>query len=150
MTEPKPAEVRVYFDADVLGLARLLAQKRADFTYPGDSGARIGRMLRPACPIVSTDIKDEDWIPVVAQHGWLIVTRDARIQDNLAELNAVRTYGAKMVNLASRDAGTVWAQLEVFMSRWRTIDQLTYEPGPFIYRLSRTAQSQIDLNLART
>jgi hypothetical protein len=34
----KPAEVRYYIDADILGLARVLAALRPDVTYPGDPG----------------------------------------------------------------------------------------------------------------
>jgi hypothetical protein len=69
----------------------------------------------------------------------LIVTRDKHIQAKKAEIDAVRDYGAKMVNLASEDAGTVWAQLEVFMTRWRKdIEPLIDRDGPFIYIATRT------------
>jgi hypothetical protein len=30
--------VRFYFDADVLGLAKVMVQLRSDVTYPGDPG----------------------------------------------------------------------------------------------------------------
>lgn len=32
----RPADVRFYVDADVLGLAKLLVRLRSDVTYPGD------------------------------------------------------------------------------------------------------------------
>jgi hypothetical protein len=39
VTRPaKPAIVRFYVDADVLGLAKILVQVRSDVTYPGDPG----------------------------------------------------------------------------------------------------------------
>jgi hypothetical protein len=60
---------------------------------------------RPACPVTRPGAKDPEWIPVVAARGWLIVTRDKRMQDNRAEIEAVRTHGAKMINFASGDAG---------------------------------------------
>lgn len=41
MTRIKPAEVRFYVDADLLGLARVLSDLRADVTYPGDPGAIV-------------------------------------------------------------------------------------------------------------
>jgi hypothetical protein len=136
----------LYFDADVLGLAKLLCVERADFTYPGDPGGRIKKRERPPCPVTTPAAKDSDWIPIVANRGWLIVTRDRRIQDNRAEIDAVRTYGAKMVNLASPDASTTWAQLEVFMTRWRRIEALVESEGPFIYIASRTGDFRsIDL-----
>ena len=117
----------------------MLCQNRADFTYPGDPGGRIQKLQRPPCPITDPGAKDQVWIPAVASRGWLIVTRDAKIQDNKAEIDAVREHGAKMVNLASADAGTVWAQLEVFMLRWRhDIEPLIDRDGPFIYIATRT------------
>jgi hypothetical protein len=148
VTSPaKPATVRVYFDADVLGLAKLLCRERADFTYPGDPGGRIKKRQRPPCPITEPGTTDPVWIPQVAAHGWLIVTRDRAIQDNRAEIDAVRDNGAKMVNLASADARNTWEQLEVFMSRWREIEPLIEEPGPFIRIVSRTGRLRlIDLS----
>jgi len=46
----KPADIRFYFDADILGLAKLIAGLRADVTYPGDSGAVIHGRTRPDRP----------------------------------------------------------------------------------------------------
>ena len=45
-----------------------------------------------------------------------------------------------MVNLTGADAGTVWNQLEVFMTRWREIEPLIDTPGPFIHRVTRTGK----------
>ena len=143
----RPATVRLYFDADILGLAKLLCQERADFTYPGDPGARIKKRVRPPCLIDSPAVKDPVWIPTVAAQGWLIITRDKAIQDNLAEIDAVRNTGAKMVNLASAAASNTWNQLEVLMSRWRDIEPLINQPGPFIYVASRTGKLRA-INLA--
>lgn len=85
MSPPKHAVVRFYFDADLLGLGKLLSPQRADFTYPGDSGGLIKKQVRPPCQVANPATKDLDWIPVVARAGWVIVTRDRRIQDRPAE-----------------------------------------------------------------
>lgn len=138
MSRVKPAIVRLYFDADVLGLAKLLCQARPDCTYPGDHGAVIQKRRRPACIIKSPGELDPVWIPKVAAEGWLIVTRDRHIQDRVSELSAVREYGAKMLNFSSDDAASTWGQLEVFMARWREIEALIDQPGPFLFRVSRT------------
>ena len=143
MTQPKPVAPGYYFDADVLGLAKLVAQERADFTYPGDPGGRIKKRLRPPCIITTPATKDPVWIPEVAAQGWLIITRDKDIQGNRAEIDAVRDNGAKMVNLASQDAKNTWAQLEVLMTRWREIEALVDQPGPFIYVASRTGRLRL-------
>lgn len=147
MTSPKPAQVRFYFDADVLGLAMLLGQVRADITYPGDPGARIKRRVRPPCPVTTPGALDEEWIPLVASQRWTIITRDRHIQEKRAELDAVRIHGAKMINLAGKEAGTTWAQLEIVMTRWREIERLSTEPGPFIYIATRTGELRpVDLS----
>jgi len=92
----KPADVRFYFDQDILGLAHVIAGLRADSTYPGDVGAVIKRRQRPACP-VTPGTKDMVWIPQVTDLGWLIITRDSRIQAHKAEIAAVRDSSAKLV-----------------------------------------------------
>ena len=67
----RAAQVRIYADADMLGLGKILASLRNDVTYPGDPGAVIHKRQRPACPIASPDVLDTDWIPAVAARGWL-------------------------------------------------------------------------------
>lgn len=142
----RPARVRFYIDADLLGLAKLLCSIRSDFTYPGDPGAIIKRRDRPPCIITSPATDDPIWIPQVAAEGWLIVTRDKHIQQRLGEINAVRDHNAKMVNIAGDDARDPWGQLEVFMTRWREIEPLADQVGPFIYVVSRRGKLRpIDL-----
>jgi hypothetical protein len=119
---------------------------RNDVTYPGDPGAEIHKRQRPPCPITSPDVLDPDWIPEVARRGWLIVTRDSAIITNRNEIAAVREHRAKMVALNQQDAGTKWGQLEVLMTRWRDVENLVTEPGPFIWRASRTAMTPIPLD----
>ncbi len=141
----REAKVRFYVDADILGLAKILTQLRADITYPGDPGGMARKRTRPACPITTPATKDHIWIPKTTAMGWLIVTRDSAIQRHRAEVGAVREHGARMVALAGRDAADTWHQLEVFMAQWRAIERLTHEPGPFIYSLTRTALRAVDL-----
>jgi hypothetical protein len=50
-----------------------------------------------------------------------------------------------MVTLASADAGSTWAQLEVLMTQWRRIERLTHEAGPFIYTATRTSLWSVPL-----
>jgi hypothetical protein len=87
-------------------------------------------------------------------HWWLegrppryrpVIRTDSKIIENRNEISAVRENNAKMVALNQQDAQTKWGQLEVFMTQWRRIDALTNEPGPFIWRASRTAMTAIPL-----
>lgn len=143
----KPAIVRYYVDADVLGLAKILVQVRGDVTYPGDPGGPVkGGRVRAPCTITQVDTDDEIWIPETARQGWLVITRDRHIQDHRAEIEAVRSSGARMVNLAGEEAIGTFAQLEVLMSQWRRVTSLLDEQGPFIYSLTRTKLRRIELS----
>ncbi len=44
----RAAQVRIYVDADILGLGKILASLRNDVTYPGDPGADIHKRHRPS------------------------------------------------------------------------------------------------------
>ena len=63
---PRAAKVRIYVDADVLGLGKILASLRSNVTYPGDPGALIHKRERAPCPVNSPDVLDTGWIPQVA------------------------------------------------------------------------------------
>jgi PIN like domain len=139
------AKVRFYVDADVLGLAKILVQLRPDVTYPGDPGGVVHKRRREPCPIKSPGLGDQEWIPEVTRHGWLIITRDSNIAVNRAEIAAVRDNGARMVALAGSEAIGTWAQLEVLTAQWRHIEDLLEVPGPFIYSATRTRLRPIDL-----
>lgn len=59
MSQAKPPVVRFYLDADVLGLAHVVAALRSDVTYPDDPGAIIKRRQRPRCPITDPATQDD-------------------------------------------------------------------------------------------
>ena len=149
MTTPhnaKPAKVHFYIDADLLGLAKILAEIRCDVTYPGDPGGTVNRRTRAACPITSPAVLDCDWLPKVAAQNWLIITRDRHIRDHRAEIAAVREHGARLITLSSEEARNKFAQLEIVMCRWRDIERSLDVVGPFIFRATRTALTPIDLD----
>ncbi len=137
------AQVRFYFDADILGVAHIIAALRSDCTYPGDPGAVIHRKRRPRCPITEKD--DVEWVPRVAAVGWLIITRDHNIRENPEERRAVRDSGAKMVALSGQDAGNKWDQLRLLMQRWPQLEELADERGPFIWLVSRNRVTPLGL-----
>ena len=141
----RPADVRFYFDADVLGLAKVVAGLRSDVTFPGDPGGTIHRRTRPPCPVRSPAVKDTEWIPVAAEAGWLIVTRDSRIQDRRAEVAAVRDAGAKMIALGGTEARGTWHQLEVLLTQWRAIERVAADNGPLIFSALRSGLRQVPL-----
>lgn len=130
---------RWYFDADTIGLGKLLSTVRRDITWPGDAGDRGKERLRQQpSPITTTDTADEIWIPRVTAAGMVIVTRDRQIQSRTVELNAVMASGARMFAITSSESLNRWGLLEVFMSRWRDIEAAAKEPGPYVYAVTRS------------
>jgi PIN like domain len=143
----KPAEVRFYLDADILGVAKILSVLRPDVTYPGDPGGVVHKRERPPCPITTPKINDEVWIPEVTAHGWLIITRDSKIQLRRREINAVREHSARMVALSGTEAYSTFDQLEILMCQWRAIVRCLDQKGPFIYSANRTGRLRpVDLS----
>lgn len=134
----KEAVVRYYFDADILGLAKVVSKLRPDVTFPGDPGGTVHKRQRGPCPIIFTETKDREWIPTVASEGWIIITRDKRIRDRVAERQAVLDYGAKIFTIASKGNLSDWEKFGILMPRWRDIEKYGSEKGPFIYDVYRT------------
>ncbi len=141
----RSADVRFYVDADVLGLAKVLASLRSDVTYPGFAGGKLHGRMRPPCPITSTKTDDTVWIPEAARNGWLIITRDSAIQERRAEINAVRDSGAKMLALNGEDAIHTWDQVAIVMKRWTRIETALATAGPFIYAVGKTSWRKVPL-----
>jgi len=142
----KPAEIRFYIDADILGLARVLVGLRPDVTYPGDPGGVVHKRQRPPCPVTTPHTDDDVWIPEVTKHGWLIITRDSMIQVHRREILAVREHGARMVALAGSDAKSTFDQLEILMCRWRDVLRCLEHDGPFICTATRTRFRPVSLD----
>jgi hypothetical protein len=137
---------RWYIDADTLGLAKILIQVRRDVTYPGDDGERSqARSTLPPCRVTDTGTPDEVWIPMVSRDGLAIITRDRRIQDRVAEKDAVVASNGRMFAITSPEQLNNWGLLEVVVSQWRAMERAAEEPGPYIYSLTRTGLTKIDL-----
>ena len=140
----KNADVRFYFDADILGLAHVICALRSDCTYPGDRGAVIKRRARPEC-VIQSDPGDNRWIPTIAAQGWIGVTRDSDIQKHFSLVQSIRDHGARLVTLAGDDAGDKWRQLEMLMTQWRRIEALVDRDGPLILSITRTSHREVDI-----
>jgi hypothetical protein len=113
-------------------------------TYPGDPGGRWrdGRE-RPACFVASTAVKDRVWIPQVTDRGWVIITRDQRIEERTAEVSTVLSCGAKVFTATSQKQQLSGFEiLEVVMCSWRRMEAKAADAGPFICRMTRTTIRQ--------
>ncbi|HEY2077980.1 MAG TPA: hypothetical protein VGH53_16740 [Streptosporangiaceae bacterium] len=92
---------------------------------------------------------DDVWIPAVAKAGMAIITRDKHIAMRTAEINEVIDSGARMFAITSPGQLTIWDQLTIVVEQWQHLERAAQEDGPYIYSLTRTAMSKIDLEAAR-
>ncbi len=137
---------RWYIDADTLGLAHVLLRARHDVTFPGDDGTRhTPRWTLPPCPVQQTDARDIEWIPQVVAAGMAIISRDAAISRRRAEKDAILAAGAQMFAITDPGRLHVWELLEIVVHRWRDMERLRERPGPYIFALTRTRITEIDL-----
>lgn len=72
-----------------MGMAKQLHRNhsRDDIVYPGHE----------LLPEVLPGAEDLDWMPIVAELGWIVLTRDRRIRSRPAELLTYREHGVRSV-----------------------------------------------------
>lgn len=79
---------------------------------------------------------DADWIPYVAQRGWVIITHDRDIRYNREERDAVMQHGGRLIIIRTSGTRAEMAQIFLNLSE-HIITFLIQNPAPFIARLYR-------------
>lgn len=89
----RPLEgIRFYVDEDILGIGYALMWLRADVITCG---------VEPVADELPRQIRDIEWIPRVAGHGWVAITGDRKIRTNPIEAKVATGSGARIVCFAS-------------------------------------------------
>jgi hypothetical protein len=82
-----------------------------------------------------SDAPDADWIPVVAQKGWLILSKDEKIAYRTLESQAVARYRAQMFILVSGNLSGD-AMAIAFQRAAKSMHRFAMEqPAPFIAKV---------------
>lgn len=139
----KPRSAEWYFDADTIGVGRILAAAGVRATWPGDDGERRGRPDLPPSPTSRTDVGDEVWIEQVTRAGMVIITRDRRISTRTSEVDAVIASRAKVFALTVTGDNDLWGLVRLVATRWLDIERQSIEPGPFIMSVTWTGVRQM-------
>lgn len=143
-------KARWYVDADTLGLAHVLIRARTEVTYPGDEGKRHTEKWRlPPCVISDPATHDDVWIPAVTRAGLAIITRDKHIATRTAEINALIAARGRMFAITVPEKLHTWDLLSIAVARWQDFEDALDEDGPFIYSVTWTTMSKLDLEAVR-
>lgn len=81
-------------------------------------------------------------------HGLATITRDRHIATRTAEINEVIRASARMFAITSSEQLHTWDLLSVVVAQWEQLEEASQEDGPYIYSVTRTAMSKIDLEAA--
>jgi hypothetical protein len=124
-------EVTYIVDENLLRLGNGLVAVRNDT-------ARFSRP--PVDELLPRGITDPEWIPIVGNRGWVVITNDRRLRTRPQEAQLAITHKLKVIHLhgevGSRPA---WEQMVRVATRWGSIeDQQAATPeGPWRLSLRR-------------
>ena len=124
--------IRFFFEESALGIGRVMAAARGDCIYTGHDRSPV---------IVGTD--DVDWIPEVSAQGWIVVGRDKKIRKRPAERAALTEHPLRILVLTAAGQLNVWEQLRVLVARWDRIEELSQEPPPWMYAVTKNGAREI-------
>ena len=92
---PRPREAPVFFIDHCLGTEKVAQRLRRE-------GAEVRVLVEEG---FAEDSADVDWLPVVAEKGWAILTKDKRIRRRALEREAITQSGAGAFILAAAGLG---------------------------------------------
>ena len=117
-------QIRFVVDENLLRVGRMLAGLRADIACFGSE---------PVADLLPVGILDSQWIPLVGQHGWVVITNDGRVRTRPAEANLAVAYELKAIHLYASGDLTAWDQAVRLLSKWDRIarDVAAVPAGPW-------------------
>jgi hypothetical protein len=137
VTQPEPApprsapnrrlyqDIRYYVDEDMLGLGHAMMWARTDTVTCGH-------------PLVEAEIPretpDEDWIRIVARHGWVSITGNRKIRTNPIEISVAIREAAKIVCVHDpRGSLNTWDKLTRLTQWWTRVSTFVdkHPSGPW-------------------
>lgn len=126
------AEVRYYIDQSQMGVWHEWGKARDVVTVVGE--------LNGTAP----DDKDEDWIPVVAATGLVVIGRDKRIRTRPAEVALLRSHGLRYLWLGGKHDEPTATYVERIEEHWSSIERLSeHRPdGPWWFSLTASGLKQ--------
>lgn len=129
---PDLAKVRFFVDEDLSGVGLGLMRLRNDVVVGGHEPVREFVPRR-----------DEDWIPVVADRGWVTITNDRHIRTRPHEAAPAIAHGLRCVHLAPPERNAVrWDFVRLLARHWDAVSALVDNDGPAWLALTRSGATQ--------
>lgn len=117
---PDLAAVRFFIDEDLIAVGRGLMELRDDVATARQEPIRN---LVPAL--------DPDWIPIIADRGWVAITNDKHIRTRFDEATVAIRHALRCVHLRPPKRNTNrWGYVRLIAKHWDAIEALTESEGP--------------------
>jgi hypothetical protein len=131
----------LYFtDENALGLGKLLRRSgRDDVLYPGHEDLSE----------VALGMADLDWMPVVADRGLIVLTRDKHIRTRPAELRAYLEHGIRSVWIGAKQDLGPRDQFDLFIRHESRLLREIVKRGAGPWALAMSPSGVRPLNLRR-
>jgi hypothetical protein len=85
------------------------------------------------------DSPDTEWLPIVSQRGWIVLTKDTNIGRNILEIQAMARSNAKVFTLVSANLNRD-TMVNIFSEAIAKIDNFAISnPAPFIAKIYKDA-----------
>lgn len=107
-------DVRFVIDENLLRMAKGIVGVRRDTAVFSSA---------PVEGLLPAGILDTEWIPVLADRGWVVISSDRRLRTRPAEAELAVTHKLKAVHLHGLAERTAWDQLVRLVSRWDAIER---------------------------
>lgn len=116
-------DVRYIVDENLLSLGNGMVAVRRDT-------ARFSR--HPVEELLPRGISDVDWIPIVGDRGWVMITNDRRLRTRPDEARLAMAHQLKVVHLHGKVGNSpAWEQLVRVATRWPDITAQQPKDGPW-------------------
>src|SRR3990170_3681756 len=121
-------DLRWFVDETSMGLGKMLAIARTDVVHPGHFWL----------PSVPTGTPDLDWMPIVADMGLVVISRDKRIRTKPAELAAFRAAELRVFWLAGKKDLSNWESIKLVIRHWDRMEHIADDrpDGPWFQAVS--------------
>lgn len=91
------------------------------------------------------DAPDVDWLPVVGQRGWVLLTRDREVARNPLELAAIRNSGVRAFVLTAANDLKATDLIELVRKHLKRIaGRARGNAGPFISKVTQAGVDWLD------
>ena len=128
---------RFFVDENDLALGKALREIHDDVVYPG----------HVELPEIPRGALDDEWLPVVASLGLVVITRDQRIRYRPVEKRLWMEHGVRGFVLTGRRSQSTLDSLAILEEHWPHVEQIiTSEPGgPWMFAVTATGLRPIAL-----